>query len=219
MTNATLPRKHYDQGVAVHRRPVDGSRVRTALTRSVRSVAGAAIAVLVSGLALAACMGPPAAGPAVGLAGSVRRIGTYDSRALAVAWVGTPSFNAWMQPLSDEHATAKAAGDGPRIKELQAEGEARQRQLHMQGFSTAPVGNVLETIRERLPAIRQQAGVEMLVSKWDRDGLARYPGAERVDVTMALVEALQPNPRQRQSAIEVQKHDPIPLEDARNLKD
>jgi len=124
-----------------------------------------------------------------------------------------------MKPLYDDHAEATAAGDEKRIRELRAEGEARQRQLHMQGFSTAPVDNVLETIRDRLPAIRQRAGVEALVSKWDRDALARYPGAEQVEVTMALVDALQPDPRQRQSAIEVQKHAPIPLEEARNIKD
>lgn len=58
-----------------------------------------------------------------------------------------------------------------------------------------------------------------LVSKWDKDGLARYRDAELVDVTMALVDALNPNDRQRKSAIEIQKHEPIPLEKAEGIKD
>jgi hypothetical protein len=59
----------------------------------------------------------------------------------------------------------------------------------------------------------------MLVSKWDQETLAKYPSAELVDVTMMLVDAFQPNERQRQSAIEIQKHEPIPLEDAEKIKD
>jgi hypothetical protein len=163
----------------------------------------------------AACVRAPAAAPAEG----VRRIGVYDSRAVAVAWVGSPTFNATMKPLYDEAATAKAAGDAERLKEINAKGEARQRQLHMQGFSTAPVDDILAHLGERLPAIRQTAGVATLVSKWDKAALARYEGAERVDVTMALVDALEPNARQRQCAVSVQQHKPVPLWQARLLKD
>jgi hypothetical protein len=161
------------------------------------------------------CVGAAAAAPQEG----VRRIGVYDSRAVAVAWVGSPAFEAAMKPLHDDLANAEAAGDARRVEEVKAEGEARQRQLHMQGFSTAPVDNILDLIKESLPAIRHQAGVEVLISKWDRKALAKHPGAERIDVTMALVDALQPNEKQRRYATEVQQHKPIPLWLARHLKD
>ncbi len=150
---------------------------------------------------------------------SVRRIGVYDSRAVAVAWAGSPSFKAFMAPLMEEMAAARAAGDGKRVKELEAEAETRQRRLHMQGFSTAPVDDILDCLRERLPGLRQQAGVEPFVSKWDTAALARYPGAEQVDVTMALVDALQPTEKQRRAAVEIQGRKPIPLERARTIKD
>ena len=41
----------------------------------------------------------------------------------------------------------------------------------MQGFSTAPVTNILEQIKDKLPAINNKAGVSVLLSKWDQEGL------------------------------------------------
>ena len=147
------------------------------------------------------------------------RIGVYDSRAIAVAYAGSKAFNAWMSALMAEYSRAKAAGDQKRVAELKAEGAERQKLMHKQGFSTAPVHNILKHIKDRLPAIKQRAGVGVLVSKWDKDTLAKHPCAELVDVTMELVDAFNPNERQRNSAIAIQKHKPIPLSHAENIKD
>ena len=85
-----------------------------------RSGTAVRLAVSVVGLGLSACVKAPPSAPAQGGA----RIGVYDSRAIAIAWTGTPSFNAWMGPLAAEHERAKAAGDEKRAKELAAEGAA-----------------------------------------------------------------------------------------------
>ncbi len=147
------------------------------------------------------------------------RVGIYDSRSVAVAFAGSPSFNKWLGDLKAEHEKAKASGDQKRVAELEAEGAARQRLLHMQGFSTAPVTNILDKIKNKLPAIKEKAGVSALVSKWDKAALGRYKEADLVDVTLALVDALNPSERQRTSALEIQKHKPIPLEQAEAIKD
>ncbi len=63
------------------------------------------------------------------------------------------------------------------------------------------------------------AGVDLVVSKWDKDALAKYKSAEFVDVTMMLVDALHPHERQRKSAIEIQKHKPISIEQAEKIRD
>ena len=123
------------------------------------------------------------------------RVGIYDSRAVAVAFAGSAAFNRWLGDLKAEHEKAKASGDQKRAAELEAEGAARQRLLHMQGFSTAPVTNILDQIKDKLPAINKKAGVSVLLSKWDKDGLARYKDADLVDVTMALVDAFSPSDR------------------------
>ena len=128
---------------------------------------------------------------------------------------------AWPMPINlhAKYKKAKVAGDQKRVAEIEAEGAARQRQLHKQGFSTAPVDNILKQIEDRLPSIKQKANVSSLVSKWDEETLVRHPSADRVDVTMELIDALNPNARQRKSAIEIQKHKPIPMEQAEDIED
>jgi hypothetical protein len=147
------------------------------------------------------------------------RIGVYDSRAIAVAFVGSESFSKWMSDLMVKLEKAKAAGDHERVAELEKEGKERQKLIHKQGFSTAPVDNILEQIKDRLPAVNEKAGVDLLVSKWDNEALEKHSSAERVDVTMALIDAIHPTERQRSSAIAIQKHEPIPLEKADKIKD
>jgi hypothetical protein len=147
------------------------------------------------------------------------RIGIYDSRAIAVGWANTAPFNAWWGGLQSEYKQAKAAGDQERVKELEAEAEARQRLQHVQAFSTAPVDDILARIEDSLPQIQEEAGVTMLVSKWDSESLAKYPSAELVDVTMMLVDAFHPTEQQRKYAIGIQTRDPIPLEEAEEIQD
>jgi ABC-type sugar transport system substrate-binding protein len=147
------------------------------------------------------------------------RIGVYDSRAIAVGWANTEPFNAWWGSLQAEYNQAKAAGDQKRVQELEAEAEARHRLMHMQAFSTAPVDDILASIEDSLPGIKEAAGVTMLVSKWDSETLAQYPSAELVDVTMMLVDAFHPSERQRQFAIGIQEKEPIPLEEAEKIQD
>jgi hypothetical protein len=147
------------------------------------------------------------------------RIGIYDSRAIAVAFAGSDAFNRWMSGLKAEYEKAKAAGDQKRIAELETEGAARQKLMHKQGFSTAPVENILEQIKEKLPAIKEKTGIDALVSKWDKDTLAKHPSAELVDITMELADTFNPNDRRRKNVIEIQKHDPIPLDQMEDIKD
>ena len=66
----------------------------------------------------------------------VRRIGIYDSRSVAIAFVGSDVFNRWMAPVYEELKQAKADNDQAAIRRLEKTGRARQNQLHMQGFST-----------------------------------------------------------------------------------
>ncbi|MFA5393666.1 MAG: hypothetical protein WC081_01500 [Candidatus Ratteibacteria bacterium] len=150
---------------------------------------------------------------------TIARVGTYDSRAVAAAYVGTTAFNKDMKELTTKYEKAKNEGNKKRMAELEAQGKAQQVLLHKQGFSTAPVDNILEHIKGKLPEIARKSGVEVIVSKWDKKTLAKYKSAEFVDVTMALVDALQPNDRQRKSAIEIQKHKPISLRQAGNIND
>jgi len=147
------------------------------------------------------------------------RIGIYDSRAVAIAWAGSPAHEKKLGQLMAEYKKAKDAGDLETVAKLEAEGKAGQARLHKQGFSTAPVDDILAHISTALPEIQKSTGVRAIVSKWDEAGLKQHPGAETVDVTMRLVDALQPNERQRKTAVDIQKSKPISLEQAKKISD
>jgi hypothetical protein len=137
-------------------------------------------------------------------------LGTFDSRAVAVAYVGSAFCAAELATLKAEMEQAQAAGDTARAAALEAQAEARQEQLHRQGFSTAPVHDLLDRVRDRLPALAQEAGVDAIVSKWELVYTA--PTASTVDVTERLVAAFEPNEQSLQWAREVVDHPPEPLD-------
>jgi len=145
------------------------------------------------------------------------KIGVYDSRAVAVAWVGTEAFTQSLNALRKEAELAKANGDRERAAALEKEGAAMQQHLHTQGFSTAPVDDILAHFQDQLAQIRLATGAAVLVSKWDEAALAKHAGAEQLDVIEKLVDAMHPNDRQRKSALEIVKSKPIPLAQAEKI--
>ncbi len=149
--------------------------------------------------------------------GATVRVGTFDSRALALAYYRSEPFNAQIQKLKAEHEKAKAAGNEQRAKELSAEGQAQQELGHKQGFGTWPVDNILETIKRQIPEIARQANVDVIVSKWNI--VYQRPGVEFVDVTDLMVKPFNPDEATLKIIKEIQKQDPIPLEELKNPED
>jgi Skp family chaperone for outer membrane proteins len=145
------------------------------------------------------------------------RVGTFDSRAIAIAYARTDDFNQAVKKMMEEHKKAKADGDEKKVKELEAKGQAGQQLLHTQGFSTASVGEYLEHVKDKIPAVAKEVGVDVIVSKWDM--VYQSPDAEFVDVTVQLVKLFKPDENTLKIGEELKKHPPISLEEARNIKD
>ncbi len=137
------------------------------------------------------------------------RVGTYDSRAVAIAYAHS-EFNEVGAKIA-ELEKAKAAGDTGKIAELEAWGPAQQAKLHRQGFGTAPVDDILEHIKDNLPQIAKDANVIALVSKWDKKTLKRYKSAELIDVTDLIVAPFNPKEKQLKAIEQIKKKKPIPL--------
>lgn len=138
------------------------------------------------------------------------RIGIYDSRALAIAYYQSPPGQKWFQELKSESATAKAANDAQKLKELEAAAIAMQELMHEQGFSTGSVSNIINVIKDKLPGIAKQAGVPLLVSKWDV--VYHDPSIEYIDVTLPLVRLLAPEEKALKLIENLKNHDPVPIE-------
>ena len=147
----------------------------------------------------------------------VSKIGIYDSRAVAVAYAGSDLFNQSLAPTLAEYKKAKDSGNAAKMAEIEKQMQNLQKLLHKQGFSTASVDDILKQIEPRLPQIKKDAGVDILVSKWDTT--VQTNGKVVIDVTMRLVDEFHPSERQRKSATEIQKHKPISLEAADRIKD
>jgi hypothetical protein len=134
-----------------------------------------------------------------------------------MAYYRSEAFNHQMNEMRTEYEKAQAAGDEKRVKELEAEGPAQQELMHKQGFSTWPVDNILEMIKEKIPEIAKQANVDIIVSKWTI--VYQRPGIEFTNVTDLMVKPFNPDEKTLETIKEIQKQDPVSLEELENHQD
>ncbi len=151
-------------------------------------------------LALPALANLPAAGQ------SKLKIGTYDSRAIAVAYAAS-RFNPVAGKMKELQA-ARAAGDQVKVKELEQWGQARQRELHRQGFGRVPVNDLLAHVRDRLAEVAAASGVQAIAMQCDWVA----PGTSVVDITGAIVALYDPSPRTLNIIRDLKNRPPLPLD-------
>jgi len=95
------------------------------------------------------------------------RVGTYDSRAIAVAYAHSDFMREDHQALVAERDKAKKDGDEKGVREIEARGGAVQQRLHLQGFSTGSVIDLIRKIDAEIPGVAKAAGVLLIGSKWE----------------------------------------------------
>jgi len=141
-------------------------------------------------------------------------VGTFDSRAVAIAHVRSEGFSAYLRAQQEDvlraSERAREAGDDELAGALDELGPAMQQRIHAQGFGNAPVDDVLARIADDLPAIAREAGVDVIVSKWELDWVG--PKARFVDVTDRLVARFDPSADTWKAVHEIVEQDPVPLD-------
>lgn len=142
---------------------------------------------------------------------SMVKVGTFDSRALAIAYYRTESFASHMKGLIAEHKKAEDSGEKGRVKKLENELNTTQELIHKQGFSTWPVGNILETIEEKIPELAKQLEVDLIISKWDI--CYQRSGIELIDVTLDMVKLINTNEQILKMIEDLIKQPPLSLEE------
>jgi len=160
-------------------------------------------------------VGAPAANPTP--ATRPERIGVYDSRVLAYAHFWSEAEQREQSKMFAAAKEAKTKGDTNRLVELKAQMKQRQEKNHLQVFSTAPVEDVLATIKGQVELVQKQTGVSRLLSKWDEAGLKPYRSVEKVDVTEQLLSSFKLDAKQLKVVSEIRKHEPLPLAKAKEL--
>ena len=145
------------------------------------------------------------------------RIGVYDSRVVAYAHFWTEDHMRKIKEMSNAAKKAKASGQTERFKELSANLKKEQDQNHLRVFSTAPVDDVLNEMKDRVAAIQKEAGVSRLASKWDEKALKTYKPDQQIDVTDRLLREFKLNEKQLKIVADMRKQKPLPLEKAQEL--
>lgn len=143
------------------------------------------------------------------------RIGTYDTRAVALAYLRSEDWQKEIAKLRTEVEKAKAAGDEKRVGELQPQGERGQRRAHAQVFSNGPIDDILPKLKDAMAAVAKKANVAVIVpsAAWHDDSV------ELVDVTELLAEQFKPSDETRKIMAEIRKSQPMDFVEAVMMKD
>jgi hypothetical protein len=138
------------------------------------------------------------------------RIGVYDSRVIAIAYGNSPEFQDTLKPVMAEYQKARDAGNEKRMKEIGAQMKLKQRRLHEEGFSPGSVIGIMATVKDSLPAVARDAGVDVIVSKWEVN--YQSPNVEIVDVTDQVAALFHTSERGKQWLKQIPAKPPVPIE-------
>lgn len=141
---------------------------------------------------------------------NIVRIGTFDSRCIALAYGRSAEFMTEIDSLRNAVAKAKDSGNEELAKELEQQGPTKQVLMHQQVFSNGSINNILVKIKDKLPALAKDNNVKMIISRWE------IPFAdetfEYVDITDQLVKFFNPDDATRKIIGEIKAMEPIPIE-------
>jgi hypothetical protein len=143
------------------------------------------------------------------------RIGTFDSRAIATAYYNSVEFRAEFQEkvhrLERDLEAARAAGDSAQVERMEAYMPAFKQIMHHQGFGVGSVRGIMQKLEEQLPQIAEDAGVLLIVSKWE---VTHHDASvEVVDVTSQIVALFDPRDRVLQLVKDFRGLDPVPFDE------
>jgi len=130
----------------------------------------------------------------------VERVGVFHRPSIVVAYYRS---ELWLRQVRERRETmeaARRAGDRRKAAELDRWGRESQRLAHRQLAGKAPIDNIWEALQPLLPEVAARAGVGRIV-------LDPLPGAESVDVTLHLLDALKADADTRKIADELRRRD------------
>ncbi len=118
-----------------------------------------------------------------------------------------------MNRFDRELEEARASGDVERVRQLEAYKPALRQVMSLQTFSTGSVREIMEKIEEELPQIAEEAGVSVIVSKWEV--VHKSPAVELVDLTLRLVALFaEPDDYMLRQLEQLMGQDPTPVDSA-----
>ena len=137
------------------------------------------------------------------------RVGTFSTRAVALAWGRSDAFQDWVGDLRIRASEAEEAEDTALVEEIGKEAAAQQDRMHRQVFGEDPIDDVLERMLEALPGIARAAGVDII----DNDLLYYSRSVELVDITDEMAAHWEPSEETVQMIGELLETEPVDVDD------
>jgi len=138
------------------------------------------------------------------------KIGIYDSRAVAIAYSNSDSFQKDIGNLMTQYKKAKEENNTKLVEALEKEGQFQQQLLHEQTFSVGTVSNIIDKIKDKLQEIAKNTGVSLIISKWEV--AYKDPSLEYIDVTSQIVDLFSPSKQTLKWIKDLQQQTPIPID-------
>jgi type IV pilus biogenesis protein CpaD/CtpE len=141
-----------------------------------------------------------------------KRIGTYDSRAIAFAFWGSNEGMEFITSRSADWTKAKAAKNDSLIRHMERTAAAQQQLLHLCGFSVGSVADILEKHKAQVDSVARAVGVRIIVSKFEL--ILTGTGVDTVDVTVPLARIFITPGQVRNWVSQTPTQKPIPMLEA-----
>jgi hypothetical protein len=151
------------------------------------------------------------ADPAVKEPPAGMKIGTYDSRAVVLAYSRSALFQEHFKKMQEESKQNLEGTDTVKMKEAAYKMITFQYLLHQQVFCAGSVASIMNLVKDKLPEVAKKAGVSTIVSKWELT--YSEPSIEVTDLTAEICSLFNPVNLDQQTMKEISNQAPIPLED------
>jgi hypothetical protein len=139
----------------------------------------------------------------------VMRVGTFDNRAVAVAYARSRFAKQDLDAVLQRHAEAKKSGDTKLVERIERGLERRQWLMHRQGFGVESVRDLLKHVEHGLADVVRESGLSMIA--WE-PMFVNFDQVQLVDVTDEMVDLFDPDEATRSIIVQLRKSDPVEID-------
>ncbi|MCX6157236.1 MAG: hypothetical protein NTY74_04560 [Ignavibacteriae bacterium] len=134
------------------------------------------------------------------------RVGTYDSRLIAVAYYNSKLFKIPSE-VREKMKVAQEKNDTVTISAITKEMPLRQRYMHEQAFGKASVCYLIEEIKDKVAEYVKKEKLDFIVSKWEMSFI--NPNYEVVDITLSLANLFEPSMDMGKMMTDLNSNEPV----------
>ena len=134
------------------------------------------------------------------------RIGTYDSRMIAIAYYNSKYFKL-MPEVRQKMKDAKEKNDTIEIQRIEREMPLRQAYMHEQGFGKGSVCYMMDDIKGNVSELAKFEKLDIIVSKYELNFVGS--NFETIDISEKLANLFEPTMDVKTMFQDLQNNEPV----------